>query len=241
MLPLFVCVADGLPNESCWFTVTVPWFRRAAFNVRGPSAPTSATIEAPGAFVRVPEVTVSAAPYAALVSVSTIVPLFVKPVAIVSDAPPYVPLPCTRRSDPDVVVTPAVIAVLPSTNTLPPSARVPPASVEAFSTSKPFAFTCVVPVTVSVRLAADSVCVPLEPPSCKPLTVGLTSTVTVYVPGNVMTTVLAGPGTTPPAQFAGVVQFPPAGFDHAIVPDGTSTSKLPLVTLARPPAAAVSV
>src|SRR5438045_6576157 len=134
--------------------------------------------------------------------------------------------------DPDVVVTPVVIAVLPSTNPLPPRVSVPPVSVEASSTSKPFAFTCVVPVTVSVRLAADSDCVPLEPPSCKPLTVGVTSTVTVYVPGNVMTAVLAGPGTTPPAQFAAVLQLPPAGFDHAIVPDGTSTSKLTLVALA---------
>ena len=53
--------------------------------------------------------------------------------------------------------------------------------------------------------------------------------------------VSVGPGTTPPTQFAGLLQFPLVAAAQTIVPDGGTTSKGVDVAVASPDAVAPSV
>ncbi len=53
--------------------------------------------------------------------------------------------------------------------------------------------------------------------------------------------VSADPGTTPPTQFAGLLQFPLVAAAQKIVPPGATTSKLAVVSLANPGLVALSV
>src|SRR6185436_7604897 len=133
-------------------------------------------------------------------------------VGLVESAPLSAVLPCTK-SRPAFVIDPG------------------PFSVAFDSDTTPFALIWLPAPRPRVLLESASVCVPDDPPNCSPAIVSLTSNVTVYVPGSVMIAMSVGPGTAPPLQFAGLLQFPPAGFDQAIVPAAATISKVALVAL----------
>src|SRR5262245_7104955 len=91
-----------------------------------------------------------------------------------------------RLRGPLIVVVPVPLSVpvdqlyVPFTVTVPVPVTVPPACVNT-----PDEATVLAPLIVSVFAAIDSVCVPDPPPSVSTPTVGLVSTVTVYVPASV--------------------------------------------------------
>ena len=121
IVPLFTCTAPARPSVSVWVPpiVSVLWLSSCTASVRGPLAPVSGVIVAPGAFVTVPAGTVRVAPYPAFTSVSSIVPTFVKPVVTVSAPAPYAALPCTRSVDPAVVVSAPPKVTVPCASSSP--------------------------------------------------------------------------------------------------------------------------
>ena len=84
------------------------------------------------------------------------------------------------------------------------------------------------PLSVSVLLLAESVCVPLVPPRERLFTVAFVSRVTVYVPTVVIIALSFVPGACPQLQLAAVLQFPPAAFVQLHVP----ATPLPLMETA---------
>ena len=73
--------------------------------------------------------------------------------------------------------------------------------------------TVLVVASVRPRTFSSKVCVPVAPPTVRLLIDGLTSSVTVYVPGSVMKTLSPAIGTrfmpVPSCQFAALFQLPP--------------------------------
>ena len=153
IVPLFTCAAlacasvsvDATVSVLCWssaaasvvgpFTVIVPRFTSsAAVTVRAPPKPASTVSVPPGAFVSVPVVTVRFATYPASMFVSSIAPVFVKPVVTVSAAVLFAPLPSTRIVDPTFVASADETLVVPRAMNVPRFAKVaidrdPPATV----------------------------------------------------------------------------------------------------------------
>src|SRR5262249_17189984 len=119
IVPRFTCWAEALVSVSGRASVRVPSLSSFPSRVRGPFVPESARISALGAFVSVPFVTCRVAPYEDVLSVSTIVPLFVKPFATVRFDVLYDPSPCSRSVAPLAFVTESLNAVLPWASRLP--------------------------------------------------------------------------------------------------------------------------
>ena len=164
--------------------------------MRLPPAPANTLIAPPGAFTNVPLVTVSVEPAdAPLVTINSIVPLFVNPLATVRLA--VNAAPSTRNVDPaDVLNGPFRFVVCIARNkpsfetgalivqlvreTMPAFVSSPdPFNVLLLMLSRPLACTDETLPSVSVRFAAESVCVPLAAPSSSDATDALTSSVTV--------------------------------------------------------------
>ena len=113
MVPLFVCAPLARVSVRGWLKVIVPWLSSCALIVRDPPAPTLERIVPPTAFVSVPAVTVSTSEYVLTMVVRSMVPLFVKPLAIVRLVLPTEPFPCTVNVAPAWLVNAPAIAPVP--------------------------------------------------------------------------------------------------------------------------------
>ena len=133
IVPALTCAAPARLSVKASGSSTVPWLSSTAASVRGPPAPTSDAIVPVAAFTKGPVVTVSDAPNAPVISVSSISPVFVKPFVIVAFAV-LVPLaPRTSITDVSPVVTDPFTVVVPRSTSRPlftsPIPYVPPVSV----------------------------------------------------------------------------------------------------------------
>src|SRR5262249_35834208 len=107
--------------------------------------------------------------------------LFVNPFAKVRLDPP--PFPSVRTREAPLVVSATLMADTPRAITIPWLLNEPvPATVPEIRSRTPLAPIVEAPLMVAVRLEALRVCAPLAAPSAIDVTVGLVSSVTVYVP-----------------------------------------------------------
>jgi hypothetical protein len=171
------------------------------------------TVKVPvAALRRIPPLAMLIAPL--LVQVAAPFDTSVRPLTVLVLNPPRVMGPLTVKEPPPETV-PLFQLNAPLTVTFPAPVTVPESKVRT-----PLAPTVLSlpPVRVSVFPLLSSVCVPLAPPSTRLFTVLLTLSVTVYVPGTVITTSSPGWGGKGfVLHFAASPQLPLTALNHVAV------------------------